>query len=119
MIRLRRHLRHWLLLALCLGSLGGYLAFNLWREHVEVEAQEQQRLAVEAREVGINLTRQLDAVNRTLSSIITELPYWVSQPKGRSVAIRHLKSMAAAMPSVRTLWCLMPRARSPCLISPS
>jgi diguanylate cyclase (GGDEF)-like protein/PAS domain S-box-containing protein len=100
-IRLRRHVRHWLLLALCLGSLGGYLAFSLWQGHLSIESQERVRLSNAARAVGVDLMRQLDAINRTMDSIITELPYWAAQPEGRSVAIRHLKSMDAAMPSVR------------------
>src|SRR5512133_2363783 len=94
--------RRWGLLALALGLVGAYLAFNLAREHERVAAAELERLTTQSNVIEDNLTRQLGAINLALESIITELPSWASQADGQDVAIRRLKSMEASMPTVRT-----------------
>lgn len=102
-----RHLapqwRPWLLLALCLGGLGTYLAVNLARDRTQIAVAEQERLSAQSRVIEVNLTRQLRAINLALESIITDLPYWAGQPDGKARAIHQIKSMEASMPSVRTL----------------
>ena len=103
MRRLASKWRPWLLLALCLAGLGAYLAVKLAREHAQIAAQELERLTIQSRVVEDNLTRQLDAINLALESVVAELPYWARQADGQDVAIRRLKSMEASMPAVRTL----------------
>jgi diguanylate cyclase (GGDEF)-like protein/PAS domain S-box-containing protein len=49
------------------------------------------------------LTRQFTAINRSLESISTEMLYWDGRANGRNETLQHIKSMEAAMPSVRTL----------------
>jgi len=100
--RFLRHWRPWLLLTVCLGGLGAYLAFNLQREHERIEAVARERLTAQSKVIEDNLTLQLVAINRALEAVLTELPYWASRPDGQMAAIRALKSMAASMPSVRT-----------------
>jgi diguanylate cyclase (GGDEF)-like protein/PAS domain S-box-containing protein len=100
--RFLRHARHGLLLVVCLGALGAYLAYNLHGEHERIEAVERERLATQSKVIEDNLSRQLVAINLALESVIAELPFWAGQPDGRERAIRQLKSMEASMPSVRT-----------------
>ena len=102
MRRFLRNWRQWLLLAVGLSAGGVYLAFNLQREHANIETRELERLAKQSKVIEDNLTRQLVAINLALESIITELPDWARQADGHDVAIQHLKSMDASMPTVRT-----------------
>ena len=102
MKRFLRHARHGLLLVVCLGALGAYLAYNLHGEHERIEAVERERLATQSKVIEDNLTRQLVAINLALESIMVELPDWAGQPDGREFASRRLKSMEVSMPSVRT-----------------
>lgn len=101
-----RHLasrwRPWLLLAVCLGGLGAYLAVNLAREHAQVTARELERLSAQSKVIEVNLTRQLGAINLALESIVADSPYLAAQPDGQKLVIRRLKSMEVSMPSVRT-----------------
>lgn len=102
MKRFLRYSRHGLLLVVCLGALGAYLAYNLHGEHERIEAVERERLATQSKVIEDNLTRQLVAINLALESIMVELPDWAGQPDGREFASRRLKSMEVSMPSVRT-----------------
>ncbi|WPC66392.1 diguanylate cyclase [Rhodoferax ferrireducens] len=102
MKRFLRHARHWLLLVVCLGALGAYLAYNLHGEHERVEATERERLATQSKVIEDNLSRQLVAINLALESIMVELPDWAGRPDGRELVSRRLKSMEVSMPSVRT-----------------
>lgn len=102
MNRFLSYWRPWLLLAVCLGGLGAYLAFKLHREHERIEAVERERLTTQSKVIEDNLTRQLTAINLSIESIMAELPGWQVQPNGRSEGLQHLKSMEALMPSVRT-----------------
>jgi diguanylate cyclase (GGDEF)-like protein/PAS domain S-box-containing protein len=104
--RYRGTWRHWWLLAVCLGSLGLYLAFNLHGEHERIAALERERLTTQSKVIEDNLTRQLVAINLALESVIAELPYWAAQPDGHERAIRRLNSMEVSMPSVRTFMVL-------------
>lgn len=94
--------RPWLLLAVCLGALGVYLAVNLAREHAKIAAQEQERLTTQSKVVEDNLTRQFVAINLSLQSVRAELPGWQGRPGGRTEGVQHLKSLETAMPAVRT-----------------
>jgi len=100
--RLVLHWRLWWWLAISLVAVGAYLAFSLQREHHRIETQELERLTKQTKVIEVNLTRQLTAINMALESIMAELPDWASQPEGQQTANRHLKSMEASMPSVRT-----------------
>jgi diguanylate cyclase (GGDEF)-like protein/PAS domain S-box-containing protein len=94
--------RRWLLLALFVGLVGGLLAWRLQREHARIEMVERERLTTQSKVIEVNLTRQLTAIQLSLESIISELPYWAGLQDGQVQAIRRLKSMEAAMPAVRT-----------------
>ncbi|WP_394756354.1 diguanylate cyclase domain-containing protein [Rhodoferax sp.] len=101
MNRFLTYWRPWLLLAAGLGGVGAFLVFNLYQEHERIEMVERERLTAQSKVIEANLARQLVAINLALESIITELPYWASRPDGQQAAIRAIKSLDAAMPSVR------------------
>jgi diguanylate cyclase (GGDEF)-like protein/PAS domain S-box-containing protein len=98
--------RHWLLLVFCLGSLGVYLASNNQRERGRIEAREVERLTLQSKVMEDTLTRQFTAISRSLESISGEMLYWDRRTNGRSEALQHIRSMEAAMPSVRTFLAL-------------
>ena len=94
--------RHWLVLVSCLLALGVALVWNAQREHARIEALEQERLATQSKVIADNLTRKLTAINLSLESIMTELPAWHRRADGQAEAVRNLKTLNAAMPSVRS-----------------
>ena len=102
MTRFLRHSRHWLILAVCLGGVGAYLGYSLHHEHETIEAVEREHLIAQSKVIEVNLTRQLNAINLSLEAIVMELPDWENRSAGRAEGVRHLKSLAAAMPSVLT-----------------
>ncbi|MEK7737702.1 MAG: PAS domain S-box protein, partial [Pseudomonadota bacterium] len=101
--RLPQRLIEWLFLGMILLALGGFVAYSLIKEYHHIDLQERQRLLAQARVVDENLGRQLHAVNLSLASVISEVPYWKGKPDGAERANRQLKTMGDAMPGVRTL----------------
>lgn len=93
----------WLLLLGALLVLGGFIAFTAFENHAKIEKREIERLTSQVRVINDNLGRQLDAINRALTSIRSEIPFWVSQKDGMDMATRRLKAFVDAMPGVRTL----------------
>ena len=102
MTRLFNRWRHWLVLVTCLLAAGAALLFNANREHSRIETVEQERLAAQTKVTEDILTRQLTAINLSLESIMAELPAWRSRAGGQAEAVRNLKTLDAAMPSVRS-----------------
>ena len=92
----------WLAVGVLLMLLGLVLAFALHRQYRIVEAQESDRLQVQARVVDENLVRQLEGANNALVAVRDAL----EQP-GRSDAAMvdsgRLKLLSTVMPGVRTL----------------
>ena len=101
--RNRRFLAEWLLLVASLLFLGGFVGYSLYADHEEIARREGERLTTQARVIHDNLGRQLDAINRALTSIRNELPYWNAQKDGMAQATRRLNAFAEAMPGARTL----------------
>jgi diguanylate cyclase (GGDEF)-like protein/PAS domain S-box-containing protein len=99
----RRFLAEWLLLVASLLFLAGFVGYSLHQEHEEIARRERERLTTQARVIHDNLGRQLDAINRALTNIRNELPYWNAQADGMAQATRRLGAFAEAMPGVRTL----------------
>ena len=93
---------HWLLVGVGLAALGAALLFNAHREHSRIEAAERERLTTQSKVIEDNLARQLTAINLSLESIMAELPSWQGSAAGREEAVRNLKTLDAAMPSVRS-----------------
>ena len=91
-----------MLLSLGLAALGAFMAWTLIEEKARVTTLERVRLTQQSKVIDENLSRQLIAINLTLESLITELPYWATQADGGERFTRRLVSMEASMPAVRT-----------------
>ncbi|WP_051321515.1 ATP-binding protein [Chrysiogenes arsenatis] len=95
------HRFHWMLFAVGLLILGGFVAFSLYGDYQTLTKQEQDRLETQARVIDENIIRQLDSVNRALAGIRNDLPLWQGD-EGKAVGIRRLYAMSDAMPGIRT-----------------
>lgn len=87
-------------------ALGALLGYHLYVEYDHVDAFERERLSAQARVVDENMARKLDAINRTLVGIRSDLPRWGKLKDGREHAVHHLKMLSDAMIGVRTLLAL-------------
>ena len=101
-MQIRRYQVEWLLLGTALLVLGAFIGYWLYTERDEVEALERNRLQGQARVIDENLGRQLEGVNNALAGVRNDYPL----SNGKSIgpaASRHLKTLADAMPGVRTM----------------
>ena len=90
----------WIVLSFCLIIMGGYIALTLYNEHKQIEQNERERLATQARVINENLVRQLEIVNRALEGIRDDLPEWSESPQRMN---SRLKVTSDALNGVRTL----------------
>ena len=96
---LRRSRQEWALLVVTLLALLVYAAWSRRDAYVNVDALERQRLQVQARIAGENLSRQLIGAYEALNSAREQVPLW--PPRGMAVAAsRELRALADAMPAV-------------------
>jgi diguanylate cyclase (GGDEF)-like protein len=95
--------QHWLALLVALTLLGSIVAYNLITMRQRINSQEQQRLTNQARVIGKNIERQLEATSLTLEAIIDDLPELYAS-KNLAHANKRLSVLADAMPGVRTLF---------------
>ena len=95
--------QHWIALFVALALLGCTVAYNLISMRQRIISQEQQRLTVQARVIGKNIERQLEATNMALKGVVTDLP-WLYSPANQTRANKRLSVLADAMPGVRTLF---------------
>ncbi len=111
MKRLLFRWRHWLLMAVCLGALGTYLAAQNQRDRNRIEAREVERLNIQSQMIEDNLRRLLTAINNSLQSIIDEQPNWRAGAVSQDEAIRQLKTLRVGMLSVKTFQVLDAQGR--------
>ncbi|WP_277058788.1 diguanylate cyclase, partial [Trichlorobacter lovleyi] len=95
--------QHWLALVVTLALIGSIIAYNLATMRHRTISQENQRLMTQARVIGHNIQRQLEATSRALKGVITDLP-GLQAPQNLSQANKRLSVLADAMPGVRTLF---------------
>ena len=103
----KQHLE-WLSLFLLLTVLAAALGYFLYLDRQQIEDAEKQRLDAQTRVIEASITRQLEAVNRALIAIRTDIHYWNRQPHGRELANHRLRAFADAMPGVRTFMVIQP-----------
>ncbi|MDP2370643.1 EAL domain-containing protein [Rhodoferax sp.] len=101
--RSRRYLTEWLLLVGTLLTLGGYIGFVQYQDHQQIDTQERERLATQAKVIAENLGQQLLATRLALDSIHNDLPFLRQQLDGKALVNRRLKAMSDAIVGVRTL----------------
>ena len=92
----KQHLE-WLSLFLLLTVLAAALGYFLYLDRQQIEDAEKQRLDAQTRVIEASITRQLEAVNRTLIAIRTDIHYWNRQPHGRELANHRLRAFADAI----------------------
>ncbi len=95
--------QHWLALVVALALIGSIIAYNLATMRHRTISQENQRLMTQARVIGQNIQRQLEATSRALKGVITDLP-GLQAPQNLSQANKRLSVLADAMPGIRTLF---------------
>lgn len=91
----------WIVLALCLLTLGAMGAYLSVLEHRRIGGAERERLVGQARIITANIERQIYALCQGLDCTLTELPEW--RAGSWSEASRHLTALCATMPGVRTM----------------
>lgn len=96
-------IRQWVVLAAVLFSLGSQMGWNLYADYNAANSREQARLAAQAKVVDANLSRQLDASDRALNSIRSDLPYLSGQKDSGNRVKRRLQFMREAMPGTRAI----------------
>ena len=92
----------WLAVCVFVSVIGLVIVVALYRELVRTEAQEADRLQVQARVVDDNLTRQLEGVNHALAGLRNDLSV-PGSGNALAAASRQLELLSSAMPGVRTL----------------
>ena len=95
----RRFRGEWLALALSLLGVAAIFCQALYRDHQSVEAQEGDRLQVQAKVIDDNLIRQLEGANFALVGVGDD---FARSPAGRdeAAASAKLKLLSDAMPGV-------------------
>ncbi|MGK5020517.1 putative bifunctional diguanylate cyclase/phosphodiesterase [Janthinobacterium sp. LB2P10] len=78
-IKNEHFLQQWLIHAMVLSALAGFIAFTQYEEYHRINRQEHERLAMQAEIVEKNLTPQLKLSKRVIDSIIDELATWQAQ----------------------------------------
>ncbi|MDP8568893.1 hypothetical protein Q9291_13665 [Methylophilus aquaticus] len=88
----------WIELVVALTLLGGLVAFNIYNEHAQVEANEHDRLITQAKVISKNIEFQFQGANQALLAIMQAIPEWQRSPE---LATNRLASMANVMPGIR------------------
>lgn len=100
--RPRRFRLEWLAAGVILSLVGMFVFGALYRERERNEAQEADRLQVQARVIDDNLIRQLEGVNHALAGVRDGLANGGPESATAEVSDK-LKLLRSAMPGVRTL----------------
>lgn len=99
----QRTSQHWLALIVALALIGSIIAYNLATMRHRTISQENQRLMTQARVIGQNIQRQLEATSRALKGVISDLP-GLQGSQNLAQANKRLSVLADAMPGIRTLF---------------
>lgn len=102
LLHARRSRWEWMLLALVLSVIGGFLAYDLGKDRTRIETRERERLSHQCMVVNMNLSRQFRTINLALTGILREVPSWRKSKEGPAFATQHLKTLNDAMPGVLT-----------------
>ena len=98
----RSYLVHWLFHALCMVALGGVIGWQLYVEYIRIDHSERELLLNHAQMIARNLSMELDATRQALLGIRSDPAYW-AQVVATEAASQRLKTLADAMPGVRTI----------------
>jgi diguanylate cyclase (GGDEF)-like protein len=98
-----RIFQHWLALFVALALVGSIITYNLATMRQRAISQENQRLMTQARVIGKNVERQLEATSLALKGVVADLPR-LHGSQNLSQANKRLSVLADVMPGVRTLF---------------
>ena len=93
----------WLLLGGSLLLMAIMLAWLQYDEYRAVQGRERERLAVQARVIHDNLSRQLQGINQALLGLSQDLPLWQAEDNDLVNASRRLRALVAIMPGLRIM----------------
>ena len=97
----RRGLGSWLVFAAASGVIAALIAYTLTAMHQAIQANESDRLKVQAHVVEQAIALQLAAIKSVLAGVRQD---FLAAPKGRSPALSmRLQVIADAMPGVRSM----------------
>ena len=99
----RRFRNEWYVLLAGLAVVVLVVVYSLWENYRAVDKREQERLTAQLQAIDIHLGRQFNAVNRTLASLLAELPKLKRQAGGMEMLSRSMTAFSNAMPGVRSL----------------
>lgn len=99
----RPFLVQWLFLGGFLLIFSVFVAQNIYLDHEHIASVEREQLLAQAKVIDQNMVRQLDSFSRVLAGVRGEVAAWANMKDGEAHAIQHLKTLADAMPGVRTL----------------
>ncbi len=98
-----KHIKEWLWFSIIVAAIGLYWGYRLEESHQRLETRERERLTEQCKVVEMNLSRQFDAIDAALQSIVSNVPDWRKQKDGTHLATQHLTALNDAMPGVLTL----------------
>lgn len=100
--------QQWLIHAMVLSALAGFIGFTQYEEYHRIDTQEHERLAMQAEIVEKNLTPQLKLSKRVIDSIIDELAAWQAQDDHLRRANHSLKVISDALIGIRPILVIGP-----------
>ncbi|MEI6558706.1 MAG: ATP-binding protein [Rhodospirillaceae bacterium] len=92
----------WALHVVAMASLAAVIGYQLYVEYGRTGTMERERLLNQARVVAKNLSFELEATYQALLGIRADPDHW-GHAAGRGLASARLKTLADAMPGVRTI----------------
>ena len=99
----RRNRLEWLMLAVVLVTLLGFLGWSRYLTHRQTVLDERARLATGAQAIEGSLARQLHGAWRALQGVREDYADAWRNPSPPERAVRRLASLSDAMPGVRTI----------------
>ncbi|WP_139182742.1 response regulator [Oryzisolibacter propanilivorax] len=93
----------WLLLCGGLLLTGAILGWLQYSEYRAIDVRERERLAVQARVIHDNLSRQVASINAAMQGVMHDLPLWQAEDNDMASANRRLRTLVSALPGLRTM----------------
>jgi diguanylate cyclase (GGDEF)-like protein len=93
----------WVILCIALLTLGGFIGYIQFQSYQRIDAQERERLAIQAELVEKNVTPQLLLANRVIEGIVADLPAWRTESDGFKRANHQLQIVNDALIGIRVV----------------
>ncbi|MGK5079705.1 putative bifunctional diguanylate cyclase/phosphodiesterase [Janthinobacterium sp. HLX7-2] len=103
--------QQWLIHAMVLFALAGFIGFTQYEEYHRIDTQEHERLTMQAEIVEKNLTPQLNLTKQVIDSVIDELAAWQAQGDHLRQVNHSLKVINNALIGIRPILVIGPDGR--------